>query len=214
MTDAYDLFTRELHAQGRERMDGFSLGNLARLTATERSEVRQHLEQCLLQGDERAPIALVVLDPSPDTEARLASLMKLPRADGLEADNFTVEVAAALAVMGPEPQAMDLLDDVLSSGADIWRRGIAREGMRRAHANSDASARLARQIRSADQLNHRLDCADALLQRHGWKLEDPARADETLQLLRDLAGADAGRRDAALLLVLKAPIQPWPVISP
>ncbi len=212
MTAAYDLFVRELTATGREYMDGFSTGNLLQLTPDEQVKVRQALRDCLTRRDPRAPIALVLLDRNDQTLALLQSLLPAKTSPTTTHDDFDLEVAAAIVVLSGVPVALDMLEHALKQRDSMWRSGLAEEGLRRAHPRSDASARLARVLRSGGEEDLLIGCADALLQRHGWQLEDPipARQAETVQLMRTLIGSDAAQRDAALLKVLKAPVQPWP----
>lgn len=210
MTAAYDLFVRELHATGREYVDGFSAGNLRQLTPDEHVKVREALHDCLARREPRAPIALVILEPEDATLALLCSLLPASTSPATRHDEFELEVAAAAVVLDGIPLALDMLEQQMRRHDDSWKDGLAAQGLRRAHPRSDASARLARILRDGGSDDVLLDAADALLQRHGWQLEDAARKAETLQLMRAMIGADTAQRDAALLKVLKAPVQPWP----
>ena len=218
MTAAYDLFVRELQAQGRERLDGLSLGNLLQLPPDEHALVVAQLEQGLARRDPRVPIALAVMEPGASTVALLRAAAPLsgpgpapapasasapglalgPGQASATADHFVLEVAAALAVLA------------LRSATEPWARGIATDGLRRALPTSDASARLGRMLRTLESEDLRIEAADTLLQRHGWRIEDAARKAETLQLMRALIGADGAGRDAALVKVLKTPVKSWP----
>ncbi len=210
MTAAYDLFVRELQAQGRERLDGLSLGNLRQLTPDEHTKVLAALTQAIALRDSRAPIALAVLEPTPATVAVLRTAAPLPAAGTAAPDHFTLECAAAIGVLEVAPDALDLLEQTFRTTDDTWSRGIATDGLRRAHTGSDASARLARLVRTQQDEELKLDAADTLLLRHGWRLEDAQRKAETLTLMRAMIGGDTAARDAALLKVLKTPVQGWP----
>ncbi len=213
MTAAYDLFVRELHATGREYTDGFSGGNLLQLTPDERLLVRQALHECLARREPRAPIALVLLDRTDQTRATLQALLPVQTGPSVQHDDFDLEVAAAIVVLADVPVALDMLERQIKQRDSLWRSGLAEQGLRRAHPRSDASARLARILRNGGgEQDLLIGAADALLQRHGWQLEDPnpARQADTVQLMRAMIGADAAQRDAALLKVLKTPVKPWP----
>lgn len=212
MTAAYDLFVRELHATGREYTDGFSGGNLLQLTPDEHLKVRQALHECLARREPRAPIALVLLDRNEQTRATLQALLPSQTSPTTQHDDFDLEVAAAIVVLADVPLALDMLEHQIKERDSLWRSGLAEQGLRRAHPGSDASARLARILRQGGGQDLLIGCADALLQRHGWQLEDPnpARQAETVQLMRAMIGGDAAQRDAALLKVLKAAVTPWP----
>lgn len=210
MTAAYDLFVRELRSQGRERLDGLSLGNLLQLTPNEHVQVVAALTQAIAQRDARAPIALAVLEPTPATVAVLRTAAPLPWTESAAPDHFTLECAAAIGVLEVAPDALGLLEQTFRTTGDTWSRGIATDGFRRAHTGSDASAQLARLVRTLQDEELRLDAADTLLLRHGWRLEDAQRKAETLTLMRAMIGSDAAARDAALLKVLKTPPLKWP----
>ena len=210
MTAAYDLFVRELQAQGRERLDGLSLGNLLQLPPDEHAKVIKLLTHQVAQRDPRVPIALAVVAPQPATVALLRGAAPLPWTGPGAPDHFALEAAAAVGVLENAPDALDLLEQALTQSNDLWAQGIATDGLRRATPASDASARLARLVRGLDDEDRRLDAADTLLQRHGWRLEDAAQKAETLALMRAMVGSDAAARDAALVKVLKAPVKRWP----
>ena len=230
MTAAYDLFVRELQAQGRERLDGLSLGNLLQLPPDEHALVVAQLEQGLARRDPRVPIALAVMEPGASTVALLRAAAPLsgpgpapapasasapglalgPGQASATADHFVLEVAAALGVLEGAPDALNLLEQALRSATEPWARGIATDGLRRALPTSDASARLGRMLRTLESEDLRIEAADTLLQRHGWRIEDVSRKAETLQLMRALIGADGAGRDAALVKVLKTPVKSWP----
>ncbi|RRS04355.1 hypothetical protein EIP75_10705 [Aquabacterium soli] len=207
MTAAYDLFIKELQADGRERLEGFSTGSFARLTPDERTKVRQALVGLVAQHDMRAPLPLAVLSPEPDTVALLEPLAPAA-ATAAQATDFELQVLAALALLTGKPLVLDALEGVFTKATDNWKRGIAMDGLRWAQPASDASPRLARLVRSMDDEDLRADAADTLLQRHGWYLTDAATQAEALQLLRALVDGDAAQRDGALVKVLKAPIKP------
>lgn len=210
MTAAFDLFVRELQAQGRERLEGLSLGNLLQLPPDEHTQVVALLKQALAQRDPRVPIALAVVEPGPATVALLRAAAPLPWPAGKAPDHFVLEVAAAVGVLEVAPDALDLLDTTLQTSSEPWARGIATDGLRRALPASDASARLGRMLRSLSDEDLKIEVADTLLQRHGWRVEETARKAETLQLMRALIGADAAARDATLVKVLKTPVKAWP----
>jgi hypothetical protein len=212
MTAAYDLFQRELHAQGRERLDGFSTGNFARLTAQERSLVRQALVDLLDRRDMRAPVPLAVLDSNADTIQQL-QILRAAQLGSRPADlaDFDLQVLVALAMLdAASAGVLDGLEAIMRDASDNWKRGMAMDGLRWAQPASDASARLGRLVLATQDEDIRADCADTLLQRHGWYLTDPSTQVEALQLLRALVDGDEAQRQAALLKVLKAPIKPWP----
>lgn len=211
MTAAYDLFQRELLAQGRERLDGFSTGNFARLTAQERPLVRQALVDLLARRDMRAPVPLAVLDPNADTIQQL-QILRAAQLGSRPVDlaDFDLQVLVALAMLdAASAGVLDGLEAIMRDASDNWKRGMAMDGLRWAQSASDASARLGRLVRATQDEDIRSDCADTLLQRHGWYLTDPATQVEALRLLRALVDGDEAQRQAALLKVLKAPVQPW-----
>ncbi|MFY9476576.1 MAG: hypothetical protein WAQ08_02730 [Aquabacterium sp.] len=214
MTAAYDLFLHELGATGREYGDGFSIGNLLQLTPQERERTRQALIECIRRGEARALKPLTVVAPGPDTVTLLESLWQTSSQQD-PPEEFDVEVAAALARLTDASDALDFLEQAAIHLDDTWTQGAALDGLVSAGVDSNASARLARCIRQAADEDTRLSCADSLLQRHGWQIEDPALQDETLALLKALVSEQPADRDAALLRVLKAPARPWPwVVQP
>lgn len=211
MTAAYDLFLHELGATGREYGDGFSIGNLLQLTHQERERTSLALIECIQRGEARALKPLTVVAPGPDTVALLESLWQNSSQQD-PPEEFDVEVAAALARLTNAADALDFLERAASQLDDTRIQGAAVDGLVSATVGSNASARLARCIRQAPGEDTRLTCADSLLQRHGWQIEDPARQDETLALLKALVSGQPADRDAALLQVLKTPARPWPWI--
>ncbi|MFZ5528359.1 MAG: hypothetical protein ACOZE7_17025 [Pseudomonadota bacterium] len=209
MTAAYDLFIKQLKAEGRERLEGFSTSNFRQLTADERNKARQALVDLIAQHDMRAPVPLSVLSPEGDTLALLEPLAPAA-ATAAQATDFELQVLAALALLSGKPLVLDALEGVFTKATDNWKRGIAMDGLRWALPASDASPRLARLVRAMDDEDLRADAADTLLQRHGWYLTDAATQVEALQLLRALVDGDAPQRDAALVKVLKTPVKPLP----
>ncbi|MFY2558135.1 hypothetical protein ACN469_10925 [Corallococcus terminator] len=210
MTAAYELFMREVDAQGRERLDGFSLGNLRHLGPDEQVQVFATLTRLLSQREVRAPVALAVLAPTQATIGLLREALPLPWKPGVTPTYFDLEVAAALGVLVNEPMALDLLEGSVARLEDQWAKGIASEGLRRALPSSDASARLVRLIRERPRDSMRLDAAEMLMARHGLWVHDPVRRQEQLALLDALVGDDVAARDAALLRVLGEPVKAWP----
>ncbi|MFY1825981.1 hypothetical protein ACN47A_08720 [Myxococcus fulvus] len=210
MTAAHELFLREVDAQGRERADGFSLGNLRHLSPEEHLQVLATLTRLLGEREARAPIALAVLSPTPATIALLHGALPLPWKPGVRPDDFDLEVASALGVLAGEPMALDLLEDTVVRIEDMWARGIATEGLRRASPSSDASARLARLIRTRPRESMLLDAAEMLMTRHGLWAYDLTHTEERLTLLRALTGDDDTAREGALRRVLSAPVKQWP----
>ncbi|MCP3166303.1 hypothetical protein [Myxococcus qinghaiensis] len=210
MTAAYELFKREVDAQGRERLDGFSLGNLRQLGPDEKVQVRATLTRLLSQREVRAPVALAVLDPTPATVTLLREAVPLPWRPGGVPTYFELEAAAALVVLVDEPMALDLLEGTVARLEDQWAKGIASEGLRRALPSSDASARLARLLCERPRDSVRLDAAEMLMARHGLWVHDPERRQEQVALLDALVGDDVAARDAALRRVLSEPIKAWP----
>lgn len=207
MTAAYDLFIKQLRADGRERLEGFSTGSFGQLTPDERTKVRQALVDLVARHDMRAPLPLAVLSSEPGTQALLEPLAP-PAATAAQATDFELQVLAALALITGKPLVLDALEGAFTKATDNWKRGIAMDGLRWALPTSDASARLARLVRSMDDEDLRADAADTLLQRHGWYLTDAATQVEALQLLRALVDGDAAQRDVALVKVLKTPVKP------
>jgi hypothetical protein len=210
MTAAYELFLREVDAQGRERADGFSLGNLRHLTPEEHLQVLATLTRLLSEREERAPVALALLAPTPATVTLLREALPLPWKPGARREYFDLEVASALGVLTGEPLALDLLEDTVARSQDQWAKGIATEGLRRASPSSDASARLARLIRTRPRESMLLDAAEMLMTRHGLWAYDLAHQEERLTLLRALTEDDDAARDEALGRILAAPVKPWP----
>lgn len=207
MTAAYDLFIKQLKADGRERLEGFSTHQFGQLTADEHTKVRQALVSLVAQRDMRAPLPLAVLSPEPDTLALLEPLAPAA-ATAAQASDFELQVLAALALLAGQPPVLDALEGVFTKATDNWKRGIAMDGLRWAQPASDASPRLARLVRAMDDEDLRSDAADTLLQRHGWYLTDAATQVEALDLLRALVDGEPAQRDAALLKVLKTPVKP------
>ncbi|GEN10399.1 hypothetical protein SAMN05443572_1101 [Myxococcus fulvus] len=210
MTAAYELFLREVDAHGRERADGFSLGNLRHLTMEEHIQVLATLTRLLSEREDRAPVALAILAPTPETLTLLRKALPLPWKPGVRPEYFDLEVASALGVLTGEPMALDLLEDTVARIQDQWAKGIATEGLRRASPSSDASARLARLIRARPRESMLLDAAEMLMTRHGLWAYDLTHTEERLTLLRALTGDDDTARDEALRRVLSAPVKPWP----
>jgi hypothetical protein len=209
MTAAYDLFIKQLQAEGRERLEGFSTANFGQLTEDERARVRQALVNLVARRDMRAPLPLAVLSPEADTQALLEPLAP-SAATAPQADDFELQVLSALAVLTGKASVLDALEGVFTKASDNWKRGIAMDGLRWALPASDASPRLAKLVRAMDDEDLRADAADTLLQRHGWYLTDAATQVEALHLLRALIDGDAAQRDAALVKVLKTPVKPVP----
>jgi len=121
MTATYDRFKKELAAQGRERLDGFSL-NFSGLTDAERGQVRQELT-ALLRTDDRAPAALYALDGQasvPQIAAELSVTL-------MEAESYRLEAAGILCEATGDVSYVCLLEDLLLHATrDDVRRGAAR----------------------------------------------------------------------------------------
>lgn len=209
MTAAYDLFVKELTATGRDRLDGLSIYNLADLSESERPAVRQALTEAFARRDARVPRALAFVAPDEHTRALLQSVVQT-WVPGQEPELFVVDCAAALLTLIHDGQALDLLVQQARECTDLWQRSLAEEGLTRATPATPASARLAKMIRDQPSGDRALSWADALLQRHGWFVEDPATQEEAVDLLNSLTEGDAKQRDAALLKVLQAPVVTWP----
>ena len=62
MSLTFDKFLNQLHAQGREKGDGFDASHFDGMTEDERQEARQLLENALIDGDNTAAFGLVLLD--------------------------------------------------------------------------------------------------------------------------------------------------------
>lgn len=211
MTAAHDLFLREFSATGRESMDGISIYSLADLNDQERAKVRQILAEAFRQRDERAPRPLSVIDPAPATRQLLADEVQA-HAAGQPAGGFTLACACALLTLTDHTGALDMLEQRVRGNEDLWLCGLAMEGLSRAVPATNASARIADMVRTDPEGRLWLGAADALLQRHGWMLQDPApvRAAQALALFQALAGPHDAARDAALMEVLAAPVERWP----
>lgn len=211
MTAAYDLFLREFHATGRDSMEGVSIYSLADLVEQERPLVRQLLVKAFQQRNERAPRPLAFIDPSPAIRQLLEHEVQAQTASQ-PADEFVLACAYALLTLTDHTGALDILERKVRENNDLWLCGLAMEGLIRSIPATNASARLARMVRIDPQGELRLTASDALLQRHGWMLEDknPARAAQALVLFQTLVGAQDIDRDAALLKVLKTPVEGWP----
>ena len=123
---------------------------------------------------------------------------------------FDIAVAGALAYMVDAPPALDLLERTAVGGGGMWITGGAMEGLITAHDSSNASARLAKLVRTQTNEDTLQLCADGLLQRHGFRLWNAGTHDQALALLNDMMSGDAAARDAALLKVLKTPVRRWP----
>jgi len=209
MTHAYNNFLQEFNATGRERMDGLSYYSLKDLNAQERPQVRQMLMTAFQQRDERIPQALAFLEPVDATRQLLAH--EINNAGRTEPfDLFAVYCAAALLTFVSDDQALDFLEQVVQQSKDMWTRGTAEEGFARATPTCNASERLARMIFKAPAGNAAVTLAGALLERHGWFIEDPNTQDETIKLLNVLTEGDEAQRLAGLKKVLKAPVVKWP----
>ncbi|HIV71268.1 MAG TPA: hypothetical protein H9903_10080 [Candidatus Aquabacterium excrementipullorum] len=187
MTAAYDLFVRELGATGREYGDGFSFIDPLLLTPDEHAKVRDALRACIGRQEARAPKTLAVIDSGPDTVALLQTLFRASQGAAAAPSEFEIAVADALVYLVDTPEALDLLERTAMGDGGMWITGAAMEGLITAHERSNASARLARLVRT--------------------------QQDEALALLDDLMSGDAALRDAALLKVLKAPVHHWPWID-
>lgn len=208
MTAAYDLFVRELNSKGCEYGDGFSFINPLELTPEERLKVRAALRVCIDRQEERAPKALALIDPGEETLTLLKSLFH-SASHGPSPSEFDIAVAGALAYLADAPAALDLLERTAVGDGGMWITGAAMEGLVTAHVSSNASARLARLVRTQKDESKLQLCAYGLLQRHGWRIGEETQ-DEALDLLDDMMSGDAAIRDAALLKVLKAPVSRWP----
>lgn len=209
MTAAYDLFVRELGATGREFGDGFSLIVPAELTPDERVKIRDALRTCIARQEERAPKPLALVDPGPDTLALFQTLFQAA-ARATSPSAFDIAVAGALAYLVDAPEALDLLERTAVGGGGMWITGAAMEGLITAHVSSNASARLAKLVRTQTNEDTLQLCADGLLQRHGLRLWNAGTHDQALALLNEMMSGDAAARDAALLKVLKTPVRQWP----
>lgn len=209
MTAAYDLFVQELKSTGREYADGFSIGNLLRLTPEERVKTIDALRACIDREEERAPKPLALLDPSQDTLTLLQNLFQAGSRSSSPSE-FDIAVADALAYLVDVPKALDLLERTAVGRGGMWLTGMAMQGLITAHESSNASARLARLVRAQTDEDVRQLCADGFLQRHGFRLWNNATHEQALALLNGLMSADASTRDAALLTVLKVPVRKWP----
>lgn len=211
MTAAYDLFLREFNATGRESMEGVSIYNLADLSERERPLVHQLLIKAFQQRNERAPRPLAFIDSTPATRQLLVHEVQAHAANQ-PVDEFLLACAYALLTLTDHTGALDILERKVRDNDDLWLCGLAMEGLIRSVPATNASARLARMVRIDPEGELRLAAADALLQRHGWMLEDanPARAGQALALFQTLAGAQDADRDAALLKILKTPVEGWP----
>ena len=210
MTAAYDLFLREFNATGRESMDGMSVYHLAELSEAERPVVEQILITAFEQRNARAPRSLAFMAPSPITRQRLEQALQVQAAAADHADAFVLECAYALLSFTDHVGALDVLEHKAREDDDLWLCGLAMEGLLRSVPTTDASERLANIVRTAHRESLRLSAADAVLMRHGWRLEDPDRKTETLALLRAMIGDDTAARDSALLKVLRTPPRTWP----
>lgn len=209
MTAAYDLFVRELNSTGREYGDGFSFIDPLELTPQERVNTRDALRACIDRQEARAPKALALIDPGEETLTLLKSLFQ-SASHAPSPSEFDIAVAVALAYLADVPAALDLLERTVMGDGGMWITGAAMEGLIIADEHSNASARLARLVRTKTDEDALQLCADGLLQRHGWNVDDEETQDEALALLDDMMSGDAAARDAALLKVLKTPVRPWP----
>lgn len=209
MTDAYDLFLSEFDATGQAARDGVSVYNLAHLSEPERLQVHDTLIQAFRQRHARVPRPLAFIAPTTATQRLLEEVVQA-QPPHEPPDEFVLNCAYALLSISGHPAAMELLERQVLAHDDPWSCGLAMEGLTRAVPSANASERLARIVCLGVPEAPRLGAADALLIRHGWRLEDPQRKEETLALMRAMIGEDATARDAALLTVLKAPVQRWP----
>lgn len=209
MTDAYDLFLREFNATGPESMDGVSVYNLVHLSEPERLLVHDTLIQAFRQRHARAPRPLAFIAATTGTQRLLEEAVQAQAPHDTPSE-FVLNCTYALLSISGFPAAMELVERQVLAHDDPCLCGLAMEGLARAIPGANASERLARIVCLDAPEAPRLDAADALLIRHGWRLEDPQRKAETLALMRAMIGEDATARDAALLTVLKAPVQRWP----
>lgn len=209
MTAAYDLFLREFNATGRESMDGISVYNLAHVNEAERQILHDTLLKAFGQRHDRAPRPLAFIAPTASTQQLLTQVVQAQRTDG-PADGFVLNCAYALLSIAPHTGALDILERKARLNDDAWLCGLSMEGLMRSVTTTDASQRLAGIVCTEDADAPRLPAADALLMRHGWRLEDPDRKDETLALMRAMIGDDTAARDEALLTVINTPPRTWP----
>lgn len=211
MTAAYDLFLREFNATGQAAMEGVSVYNLADLSQDERPLVHQALLKAFQQRNARAPRPLAFIAPTADTRLLLEQAVQ-EHTTSQPPNEFVIACAYALLTLADHAGALDLLERKVRDNDDPWLCGLAMEGLIRAVPATNASARLARMVRIDPEGQLRLSSADALLQRHGLMLEDAdtTRGAQALALFQALAGPKDANRDAALLKVLKTPVQTWP----
>jgi hypothetical protein len=72
----FDRFLKQLHAEGREKADGFDPSHFDGLSQDERLEAARLLREALLAGDDTAAGGLVLLDPQIARPALEAALPK------------------------------------------------------------------------------------------------------------------------------------------
>lgn len=209
MTAAYDLFLREFNATGRESMDGISVYNLANVSEPERQLLHDSLLKAFGQRNDRAPRPLAFIAPTAGTQQLLAQVVQA-QSPQEPADEFVLNCAYALLSLSVHTGSLDILERKVRCNDDMWLCGLAMEGLMRSVPATDASHRLAGIVRTEDADAPHLPAADALLMRHGWRLEDPDRKDETLALMRAMIGDDTAARDKALQKVLGTPPRTWP----
>jgi hypothetical protein len=161
MTATYDLFKKELVAQGRERLDGFSL-DFSGLTDAERDQVRKELTN-LLRTDERAPTALYALDGPASVPPIAAELAVTPMA----AEDFRLAAAGVLFKATGDVRYMHLLEDLLLHAKDDGVRNGAARRLAKVSNVSAVDAVLFSALNSERDGATRIGIASHLLERVG-----------------------------------------------
>lgn len=85
-SSAFDKFTKQLDAQGREKGDGFDASHFDGMNENERTEARRRLENALAKGDSTAAFGLVLLDGAAAEESLHRTLTRLEYPNDTGAD--------------------------------------------------------------------------------------------------------------------------------
>ena len=191
MTAAYDRFKKDLVAQGRERLDGFSL-DFSGLADEERDHVRQELTTLLNQHDSRAPEALYALDGQASVPQIAAELAATP----ITHEDFRLAASGVLLEATGDAIYVHSLEDLLLHAKDDGVRNGAAGSLVGALDAPTVDDVLFRALSTEKNETTRTHIASCLLKRFGISL-----ANETRQLwrpfVRSLADGTQAQREKA-----------------
>jgi len=167
MTEAYDRFKKEVAAQGRERLDGFSLSWVDGLTDEERDQVRQELT-VLLSTDRRVPEALYALDGQASLPLIAAELAATPMDD----EDFRLTAAQVLLKATDDATYVHLLEDLLLHAKSKYVRNGAAGSLAKVLNVPTVDDVLFRALSSEKEQITRSFIASCLLERFGITYEN------------------------------------------